>query len=202
MKTFLLMILILTACGQAADQSSSEKSPEGKDKKSFRGSIYLESKKQLPKCGEANDTQLAYVKKEHTFYVCEDSEWAEVAIEGERGTAGRNGSDAPVLANNEWIDPVTDIHWIVAGQANGTAAASYCGNGSELAPTEEIIEALQNGLQYKLEELSVSVELWGNATDVNGVGPLRSVVQFSAGLNFYDTFDYITVVNTVVCKVN
>lgn len=190
----IIMSIGLTGCG--SEPSSKDKAEKLDASDTFDGTMYLDSKKQLPECTEKNETQLAYVKKERTFYACESLEWVEVSIEGERGTAGKNGSDAPVVSQNEWIDPVTGLHWVVAGQGLGSAASSYCGNGYRLASSAEIIDALENGLQYKLADLSVAISLWN---ELASQAVTDNTVKWSSGQGFYDTVNAVSSTNTVVC---
>lgn len=155
MKRLLTLLLTLTACGHedGAKQAAATTAPVA----TARGySIALNTLSEMPACTADNETQLAYVAEVQLFYVCTSTRWTEVAIkgadgkDGTAGAAGTNGKDgvdgvdgAPLPAN-EWIDPLTGMHWIVGG-ATTAALGVRCGKGR--APTnEEAVDAVAHGI--------------------------------------------------------
>lgn len=49
--------------------------------------------KSLPSCDTSRDSQLAYVKAEKAFYVCELTQWGVIDIKGDAGAPGKDGKD-------------------------------------------------------------------------------------------------------------
>lgn len=88
----LLLILVLTACGK--DEGSNdgqttivEKDAEPEDV--TMQSIGIKSRRNLPKCNDDNEAQLAYVIDEKVFVNCSNGDWLEVDI-GSTDTTNRS----------------------------------------------------------------------------------------------------------------
>jgi hypothetical protein len=159
---------VLNGCG--SESGDSDKAAESKitvepsESEKALQSISRLSKDKLPECNVENDTQLAHVKDENSFYVCESGDWLEISIKGEHGEKGDQGDkgdpgEFTPEVTNEWYDALSGLTWFVGGigtyvQANGSCTGSY------RMPTEpESFAAINHGL---LAELSTSVFWMGN----------------------------------------
>jgi hypothetical protein len=97
-----LVPLFLVACGsesglkegQATTPPVSEPIPVAavpKKEKAAPTSMYIASKDKLPKCEDANEGQLVYIKADKHFQACTRGTWEVVDVKGEKGEKGDKG---------------------------------------------------------------------------------------------------------------
>ncbi len=122
-------------------------------------SYAVADQKALPSCDSSRDTELAYVRAEKAFYVCDQGQWGVIDIKGEDGKDGTPGKDgiagvagkdgavvtaqAPVttkpprtLGVNEFIDTYTGMTWVKSTSNVTFATASLVCSGIWRLPTE------------------------------------------------------------------
>jgi hypothetical protein len=139
LQTILCLVLI-TGCGSLDSDKGSDSADEGSgaaEDGSEIQSMALESKKDLPKCASANDSQLAYVKGEKKFYECSDSKWTSIDIV----------EQVEPLEDNEWRDPVTDLVWLIGGRLTYGFIATACSGDYRVGTQAEIEAAGLHGLE-------------------------------------------------------
>lgn len=104
----ILIILLLISCGTKDNNKSDSNNNidvkhEVVDTQIY--SIALDDIGNLPDCNETRKNQLAYIKDEEKFYVC-DGGWAEIEIRGQNGDKGDKGDkgDTVIANNNDKLD--------------------------------------------------------------------------------------------------
>lgn len=152
-----LVAISFVACGKddSAESGSTPDKPSGGGgvKKRHLQSISLATKADLPDCDASNDTQLAYIRDEATFYVCSSGEWGEVDIKGRDGNNGKDGADgqdAVPTDPNAWKDSLSGLTWLIGGVGTYAQAQASC-SGLYRMPTEaESFAAINHGLLSKI----------------------------------------------------
>lgn len=122
-----------------------------------RHALLVADAKSLPACSVEAEGWLVYVKADLTFRACVDGEWEAISIlgkdgvpgkdgaPGREGTPGKDGTSAPFLSANEWLDPVTDLKWMVGGLSN-TSPGWLCDAPYRIATSSEVSSAFRHGV--------------------------------------------------------
>jgi hypothetical protein len=164
----LLFALTLTACGTDSGSSSgaSDKSENDKDESESTDptlqSISLELKSDLPKCEDKRESQLAYVKSESQFYVCESGSWSEIDIEGEDGVTTEVEA---TNKKNQWVDPISGLTWLIGGSGTYAQAQAACSGSYRLPTWAEAITGITHGVRGIAASIPQGQDFW---IDISG----------------------------------
>lgn len=158
-----IFILIVFGCGRESakneNSTDSKVSPKESSKKAIEDnspqSISLESKADLPECAAKNQTQLAYILENKTFYVCK-KEWVAIDIGPQY--------EEP-LAYNEWKDPITQKIWLIGNTANYAAAKLTCSGDYRLPSSDEGMIAALHGIRIIAQQMNAPANFWTNIED-------------------------------------
>lgn len=175
-----LLFLLLISCGTDDGENKAEPTAESPALKENENeftpdnsmvSIAVADFSMLKACDESLQNQLAYVKNENQFYVC-DGDWTKIEINGEKGEKGEKGTpgDATkVLDSNLWVDEITGLTWLIGGVGNHDTAVATCVNKYRLPSAQEGLAAMQNGIRAAATiKGAVSLDFWGTQTYVDG----------------------------------
>jgi len=158
MKLLILLALLGTACGQ--DDSSNDETSNDKPLLSISVDLWGD----LPECTKANEKQLAYVKEEKQFFVCENDwqpiEVESVAVEGEKGERGDDGADGITVTTNNWFDAVTNKNWLIGASANYASALTSCDLPWRIPTKDEALAAAQRGLGVTASSIGGPTSMW------------------------------------------
>lgn len=156
---YLITLMLITACGSAPKET--------KDNGSVDDSIQKESAEpkreyaivvddKLPICDQDADQMLVYQRSTETFFTCDSREWLKISLKGKdgidgkdgvSGTSGKDGEDAKPLASNLWLDPITDITWLIASPSMTLPnAVAACASPYRMPTTAEAITAVSHGI--------------------------------------------------------
>ncbi len=137
MRYVLIGICLLTfSCGKGRSGSDDKGSDSSSPASDSKRSLALDSKADLPACGEENDKQLVYVIDEEQFYTCESAEWTEIDVTTE------------ALGENEFRDPVTGYLWFIGGKVTKGFITSACTGDYSSGTEAEIEAAAKHGLVH------------------------------------------------------
>ena len=90
---FIVLALATWSCGFGKKSDGGGSGGAAKDDApSDRTSLAIQTKSDLPECGDGNASQLAYVLEEEMFYACSGSQWTAISIQGPKGDKGDTGS--------------------------------------------------------------------------------------------------------------
>lgn len=135
----LFIISVITACGSSKSSDSSNEEVETtkiEQEETTIMSMAIGSKSELPKCEKKNDTQLAYIKDEAIFYVCEDGQWASIEIE----------NTTEVIGSNTWTNPADGSIWTLHSEELYARAAKMCKGEFSLPTKEQLRDAINRGI--------------------------------------------------------
>ena len=158
----LIWLLLLIGCGD--DKGNNE--TESKEDITTLQSIALKSKHDLPECLESNETQLAYVKDEKVFYVCEKGDWLAIDLEVKSeiktvvGAKGDDGSDGETVTTNNWYDSVTGKYWLIGSNNTYDNAFAGCISPWRLPGKNEALAAAQRGLGVAASTINGPTTMW------------------------------------------
>jgi hypothetical protein len=165
-------LLVITACGTENDDKAT-KSDAAAEKQKLQ-SIALKTKDDLPSCNKANDTQLAYIRDEKQFYVCESSDWVAVdpPIEAKsvNGRDGSNGEDGTTVTTNNWFDAVTGKLWLIGAVVHISAIDAACIAPWRLPTAAEALGAMQRGLGVAATTVNGPTSAWTSTPYVPSSG--------------------------------
>lgn len=187
MKTKILVALLtLASCGQQPATNPEDTKLKGgevenpKDKKEvvveYRkdGTHYalaVEDTKDMPACNKDNSKKLVYVKNQNKMFSCEQDQWEEINLKGDKGEQGPPGPQGPAAAPipvNQFYDAVTKKYWLIGGSANYYTVATYqpaCTGAWRLPTRAEAIDAALHGLGTAAAGVSGPADMWTSEID-------------------------------------
>lgn len=155
--------MLITACGTAPentkDNGSVDSDSEISTEPSKEYAIVVEDK--MPVCNDTAVEALVYQKSSETFYRCDGRKWIDIdlkgdkgdkgdtgeSIKGDKGDTGASGEDGKPLASNLWLDPVTEITWLIASPSlTLPLAVAACASPYRMPTTAEAIAAVSHGI--------------------------------------------------------
>lgn len=178
----ILSSLILTSCGVVESipakgtgdqktlsdkaQPSEAQTPLVK-KQSFETALLIAEGEIIPDCSKDNKSQLIYVTDLEQFQACNGNKWQVINIagkdgkdgkdghDGKNGTDGINGksgADAPIVAANQWLNPLTKKYWLRTGIITNSQLNSVCGTDGtwSLASGQVLLTAISQGMGQAL----------------------------------------------------
>lgn len=173
MKHLLITLLVINiGCG-SSDQAATPKDTE-KIEPTRLQSIAIADVADLPECDKRNETQLAYIKSDKEFYVCESADWVKLddipstteilkgqdGNNGNDGINGTNGSDGETITTNNWFDAVTGKLWLIGAIGSYAAAEGVCIDPWRLPTKDEALAATQRGLGVASNTIAGPSNLW------------------------------------------
>lgn len=193
---FLILLTLLASCGDssgeasATEETTTDETTDQENRVTQNEGIWsikLDSKDELPTCADENDSQLAYVKDEEAFYVCQDADWASIDISGEQGEKGDQGEQGEqgedgedgMAVDNTWKDPVTDYIWLVGASGDWNAANNSCTGSWVLGTYLEVGAAANHGLGVASASLSGPNTAWTSSPSIPGTHVAFSNLQTS-----------------------
>jgi hypothetical protein len=119
----------------------------------------------LPACSSSNVDQLIYVKQPGEFYDCDGTSWSQISIAGPAGPTGATGPAgvSTPLPTNEWLDPITNMTWLVGGTGDWPAASQTCSGSFRLPTAAEGDQAGDDGIQTVA--YAHAVDMWTSTVD-------------------------------------
>lgn len=165
MKRIFLTVLMSSSIGTGCGRDESNSSNAATAEKPTLQSIAIASMGDLPECSEANNTQLAYIKDEKAFYVCEGNDWniiddAPVEVLTVKGKNGSNGSDGATVTTNNWYDAVTGKLWLIGANVHYSVISTSCVSPWRLPTKQEALAAAQRGLGVAATTISGPTTMW------------------------------------------
>lgn len=164
LRIFLALVILTTGCNSKdSDGGGSDTDDTVDSNKEALQSIGLKSAEELPKCSKANNSQLAYIFDEETFYVCQDAEWIDIEISSNDDRGSSESEDG-----NVWTDPFTKKKWALGGDVTRSQGQSACGvSGFRMPTSQEGLDAVAHGIWAFAEDNSFSKEFWVAENDSN-----------------------------------
>lgn len=160
MNYLLLLMFIVTACGQSSSKNSPTDEPLAEEKAAVDNetinSIALDTKADLPDCEDSNKSQLAYIIDEDKFYVC-SKEWTAVSIKGKDGIDGSSSNSL-----NQWTDSISGKKWLLMGTMTFSSAQTSCANGYRTPTIAEGTEAINHGIRLIAANIGATTDFWTN----------------------------------------
>ena len=170
----IIIVALFVGCGtenkgSTQDQNKDIQSITGTENETKDGEVYTRvflDKDKLPECSEISESQLAYILDKKSFFVCNESRWVSISIDGNNGKNGVNGENGIDGANgidgtdgvsanaSQWINPANGDEWIIGSKvisSNATCLAPY------FTPTQdELNEAIQLGIHTQALSLGIT----------------------------------------------
>lgn len=114
LSAFIVLIALFSCGGGGGSSGNSEPNEinQEHEKTETPGSMYLETKDDLPECTTGNKNALAYVADEAQFFYCKDNTWTVANIKGKDGKDGEdgvNGEDGMSIKRIVSCDPSSDL---------------------------------------------------------------------------------------------
>ncbi len=190
MKTIiavLLLISTITSCGQmpAATEAVTEDEKAGDDnyidyaedekeivteykRVGSVTAIALANTSDLPECSNATDGLIAFIKAESQFYTCDLDLWVQIDLRGANGATGPQGPIGPAgpaaqpLSPNHWLDPISQLLYMVGSQGNRTQADQTCASPYRVPTSQELFIGANRGLGLFAASLQASPDAWAS----------------------------------------
>jgi hypothetical protein len=137
----------------------------------------------LPNCGKANETQVAYIRDEKQWYLCNESNWididAPVETKSIAGRDGTNGDDGTTVTTNNWFDAVTGKLWLIGANVHVIYVDSACVAPWRLPTSAEALGAMQRGLGVAATTVNGPTSAWTSTPYLpsSGAGSLTFVAN-------------------------
>jgi hypothetical protein len=200
----LMIILssVLTGCGAdsgsggATVSETEENAPEADSDALNSISVAMATK--LPDCTADNDTQLAYVRSEKAYYLCDSGNWSVLDVIAKDGKDGVDGQDGVTTVieeeatnkKNQWVDPITGKQWLIGGGGDYAQAVASCTGAYHLPTWTEAVAGINHGLRGIAASIPQGQNFWlvnsdfWYATETAGL-PNKFQVLATAGYNIY-----------------